>query len=87
MNPRLKNKSPAPTKRLYGTLAANLDAAVISASRFRHRQVYPETLRYWRELVDVARQSIADDALAGSHPIAIAADRLESELNDRAGRA
>ncbi len=87
MNPRLKNAPRLPTKRLYGTLAANLDAAVNSAARFRHQKVYPDTLRYWRELVDSARQSVAEDDLAGSHPIAQAADRLEHELNERAGEA
>jgi hypothetical protein len=74
--------SPANMK-LYGTLAANLDAAIISARRLRRRKVYSETLRYWADLLELARQSLPADALANGHPIAVSADQLERELKDR----
>jgi hypothetical protein len=84
MKSRLRNSSSVPHQKIYGTLAANLDSAVMSATRFRHQKVYPDTLRHWRDLVDAARRSVNDDGLAPNHPIALAADRLERELNDRA---
>ena len=70
-------------KKLHGTLAANLDAAVMSARRLRHQKVYSETLVYWRELLDLAREKLPADALAKRHPIALSADHLERELKDR----
>lgn len=87
MKSRLKNSPPVAHQKIYGTLAANLDAAVMSAVRFRHRTVYPDTLRHWRELVETARRSALADALACNHPIVLAADSLESELRNRAGEA
>ena len=69
--------------KLHGTLAANLDAAVMSARRLRRQKVYSETLVYWRELLDLARQKLPADALAKGHPIALSADHLERELKDR----
>jgi hypothetical protein len=87
MNYRLRKTPHDPGRRILGTLARNLDAAVISAVRLRHQKVYSATLVHWRELVELARQSLPADALAMRHPIALAADRLERELNDRAGEA
>ena len=87
MKHRLKTAQPAPNRRIYGTLAANLDAAVMSATRLRHQKVYADTLRHWRELVALARQSVLADGLERSHPIALAADHLERELNERAAAA
>lgn len=83
MNLRLNNRLAAPSRRLYGTLAANLDAAIMSATRLRRRKIYADTLAHWRELLDTARHAVQADGLDRSHPIALAADRLERELNDR----
>jgi hypothetical protein len=87
MNHRLRKTPHDPNRRINGTLARNLDAAVISATRLRHQKVYSETLVHWRELVELARETLPPDALAKRHPIALAADRLERELKDRAGEA
>jgi hypothetical protein len=70
-------------RKLHGTLAANLDAALMSARRLRRQTVYSETLIYWQELLDLARQKLPADALAKGHPIAVSADHLERELKDR----
>jgi hypothetical protein len=85
MNSRLSKTAHVPSRRIHGNLAANLDAAVMSATRLRQQKVYPETLVHWRELVELARQTLPADALAMSHPVALAAARLERELNDRSG--
>jgi hypothetical protein len=74
---------PNASTKLHGTLAANLDAAVMSARRLRRQKVYSETLVYWQELLDLARQRLPADALAKGHPIALSADHLERELKDR----
>jgi hypothetical protein len=76
--------TPVPGIRLHGTLATNLEAAAISAARLRYARVYPDTLRFWRDLVDLARQSLPADSLGRAHPLAQIADHLERELNDRA---
>lgn len=78
---------PNASKKLHGTLAANLDAALMSARRLRRQTVYSETLTYWRELLDLARQKLPADALAKGHPIAVSADHLERELKERSGNS
>jgi hypothetical protein len=83
MNRQPKTMPTTANMKLYGTLAANLDAAIISARRFRRQKVYSETLRYWADLVELARQTLPADALANGHPIAVSADHLERELKDR----
>jgi hypothetical protein len=83
MKRQRKTMPPPANVKLYGTLAANLDAALISAERLRSQKVYSETLSYWGELLTLARQTLPTDALANGHPIAVSADRLERELKDR----
>lgn len=47
--------------KLDGSLADNLKAAIRSARRLRGRPVYPDTLTFWRELLEQAHRHLRED--------------------------
>jgi len=65
---------------LHGTVADNLGSALRSARRLRGHPVHADTLRYWMDLLHLARRQLA----LSSDPslLAITLD-LEKELADR----
>jgi hypothetical protein len=67
---------------LVGTLVENLRAAVHSSRRLRGQRVYPETLQFWIDLLELARTE-QDTAAAPEAPAL--ADQLEHELRHRRG--
>jgi len=65
---------------LHGTLIENLRAAIHSSKRLQGQRVYPETLRFWSDLVLIVRRrqdkAVSFDAAA----LASLADELEREI-------
>lgn len=42
---------------IHGTIMANLQGAITSASRLRGKPVYPDTLTHWTGVLDEARKA------------------------------
>ncbi len=61
---------------LHGTLGANLQNAISSAERLRGHPVYPDTLKYWTELLHEARRTRSEI----SEPERVVIDRLIARL-------
>jgi len=72
---------------LHGSTEENLSAAVRSARRLRGHHVYPETLKYWEELLHYARQDLPVSRSQGAEETQRLILELESELADRAALA
>jgi len=72
---------------LAGTIAENLQAAILSARRLRGHRVHGDTLRFWQDLLDCARRKARRSALPQSHEIYGLIADLQSELaaRDHAG--
>jgi hypothetical protein len=60
---------------LYGPLSDNLQAAITSVTRLRGQKAYPETVQYWHDLLDYARQPLAPRGRDG-----LAAEKLADQL-------
>jgi hypothetical protein len=73
------------TKRLpmelHGSIANNLTSAVQSARRLRGHPVHADTLDHWRDLLNHARQELANGS---TEPVQALIVELENELADRA---
>jgi hypothetical protein len=65
---------------LHGSLVSNLEAAVDSARRHRNKQVYPETLQHWSDLVTEARKVLASAIDVDSAAVRRLADALDAEI-------
>jgi hypothetical protein len=67
---------------LHGTLTENLKAALRSAHKLRGQRVHADTLRFWSELVGLARSK--REGLVGLDRPAISslADQLESAIQE-----
>lgn len=70
---------------LHGSLIVNLEAAVRSAQRLRGQPLYPETLQFWSELLEMARRVMATMTDSDTPRIASLAGQLDIEI--RAFRA
>lgn len=68
---------------LAGTIAENLQAAIVSARRLRGHKVHADTLRFWMELLECARLKARRSALSPSDEIYRLIADLQSELADR----
>lgn len=68
---------------LAGTIADNLQAAILSARRLRGHKVHPDTLHFWQELLDCARGTARRSALAPSDEVYRLIAELQSELAAR----
>jgi hypothetical protein len=66
---------------LHGSIANNLTSAVQSARRLRGHPVHADTLDHWRDLLNHARQELANGS---TEPIQALIVELENELADRA---
>ena len=65
---------------LVGSLVENLRAAVYSSRRLHDQRVYPETLQFWIDLLELARNQ-QDKAVDSDGPaIVTLADQLEHEI-------
>jgi hypothetical protein len=65
---------------IHGTIANNLTSAVQSARRLRGHPVHADTLEHWRDLLNHARQELANGS---TEPIQGLVDELEIQLADR----
>ena len=65
---------------LAGTIAENLEAAIVSARRLRGHRVHADTRRYWHELLDYARLKVRRSALLDAEEIYLLIAELQSEL-------
>lgn len=68
---------------LHGKLVSNLESAVDSARRHRGRPVYPDTLQYWANLLEYAREVIRLAIDADAPAVRRLADSLEALLAER----
>lgn len=68
---------------LAGTITDNLQAAIFSARRLRGHKVHPDTLRFWRELLECARGIARRSALAQPDEVDGLIADLHSELAAR----
>jgi hypothetical protein len=66
---------------IHGSIANNLTSAVQSARRLRGHPVHADTLDHWRDLLNHARQELANGS---SEPIQALVVELEIQLADRA---
>jgi hypothetical protein len=66
---------------IHGSIANNLTSAVQSARRLRGHPVHADTLDHWRDLLNHARQELANGS---TEPIQALVVELETELADRA---
>lgn len=64
---------------LHGSLANNLASAVKSARRLRGHPVHADTVGHWRDLLNCARQELANGS---AEPIQDLVVELENELAD-----
>jgi hypothetical protein len=65
---------------LHGSLIVNLEAAVRSAQRLRGQPLYPETLKFWSELLEMARRIMGTMIDSDTPRIASLADQLDIEI-------
>ena len=64
---------------LSGSVAQNLRDAIKSARRLRGQRIYPDTVRYWRQLIEFARKkSLRSNA--GDWMIGELIEALEAEM-------
>ena len=68
------------TVELHGSLLENLRAAVQSSKRLQGRPVYPETMQFWNELLEVARYRRTETFSVDRAAVATLADQLELEV-------
>ena len=69
--------------KLHGSIADNLDTAIVSARRLRGHPVYKDTLAYWNELLHEARRVRQDPECARPTLLDAAIAKLEAELAER----
>lgn len=65
---------------LAGTLAENLEAAIVSARRLRGHRVHSDTVKFWHELLDHARLKARRSVLPDAEDIYRLIAELQSEL-------
>jgi len=65
---------------IVGSIANNLTSAVQSARRLRGHPIHTDTLGHWRDLLNHARQELANGS---GEPIQDLIVELENELADR----
>jgi hypothetical protein len=65
---------------IAGSIANNLTSAVQSARRLRGHPIHADTLGHWRDLLNHARQELANGS---GEPIQDLIVELENELADR----
>ena len=65
---------------LHGSLVENLRAAVQSSKRLQGRPVYPETLQFWVELLEMARDRQQETSLFDGRTVAALVAQLEIEI-------
>ena len=68
---------------LEGSLLTNLEMAVAGARRWRGRPVYPDTIKHWSAVVEIARAELEQASLTDATAIAFLADQLEDEIDRR----
>jgi hypothetical protein len=68
---------------LAGTIAENLNAAIVSARRLRGQSVHADTLRFWQDLLDCALVKASRSALAQSDEMHRLIADLQNELAAR----
>jgi hypothetical protein len=73
--------------QIHGSLSENLHAAINSMIRLKGKRVYPDTVRYWQDLLRLARTRLA--MADGRHGVVEfrLADQLEVMLGESFGRA
>ena len=64
---------------LSGSVAQNLRDAIKSARRLRGQRVYPDTVRYWQQLIEFARKKSLRSG-SGDWMISELTEALESEM-------
>jgi len=64
---------------LSGTVAQNLRDAIKSARKLRGQRVYPDTVRYWRQLIEFARKK-SMRSNSGDWMISELTEQLETEM-------
>ena len=69
--------------KLHGSIADNLDNAVVSARRLRGHPVYKDTLVYWDSLLHEARRVRRTGSSPRPEVLDEAIARLEAELAGR----
>jgi hypothetical protein len=69
--------------KLHGSLKDNLAAAVRSARRLRGRAVHADTLRFWSDLLDHARDGDAGGPAPRTFSVEQVIVELETELAQR----
>jgi hypothetical protein len=65
---------------LHGSLVENLEAAVDSAQRLRGRRIYPQTLQFWSDLLEVARRAMDVMIDSDTPRIVVLTDQLQFEI-------
>ena len=70
---------------LHGSLVVNLEAAILSAQRLRGRPLYPETLQFWSELLEMARRVLGTLIDSDTTWIASLSDQLDIEIQESGG--
>lgn len=69
--------------KLHGSLQDNLESAILSARRHRHKPVYPDTLQHWRALASYTRHELSAKADPQYAVLAQLARELEAEIDAR----
>jgi hypothetical protein len=61
-------------------LADYLVSAITSARRLRGKRIYPDTVQYWQDLLETAREA-QKSATTSSYYVELLINKLEAELN------
>ena len=69
--------------KLHGSLQANLEGALLSATRFRGRVVYPDTIAHWSDLLAQAWWEIGRTTGPATSILTQLAKDLDAELAAR----
>ena len=65
---------------IHGSITNNLTSAVQSARRLRGHPVHVDTLDHWKDLLNHARQELANGSTEPIHDLIV---ELENQLADR----
>ena len=65
---------------LHGNLIENLRAAIQSSKRLQGRPVYPETLQFWSQLLEMARRRPDEPFDFNGGEVTALAYQLEHEI-------
>lgn len=72
--------------KLHGSTEGNLISAIRSASRLRERPIHGDTLQYWSDLIQHARNELSSCAALPSEALKRLVSELEIEVAARRPR-